>query len=119
MSNVQTGICKNTPIVHTPQTHTQTHTRIRTHKHTRTNIHRHTHRHTHTQTHTHAQCTAYKVARIIIIYFLLGLRLDAQAAMNFLLHCQDIDRSKIILFGQSLGGAVAIDLASNTTCNDK
>ena len=39
--------------------------------------------------------------------------------MNYLLHCQDIDRRKIILFGRSLGGAVAIDLASNSTYHDK
>jgi len=50
---------------------------------------------------------------------ILGLRLDAEAGMNYLLHCQDIDRRKIILFGRSLGGAVAIDLASNSTYHDK
>ena len=54
-----------------------------------------------------------------LLVFLLGLRLDAQAAMEYLLRCQDIDRRKIVLFGRSLGGAVAIDLASNTTYSDK
>ena len=62
----------------------------------------------------HIACT-----HVIHIVVLLGLRLDAQAAMDYLLHCQDIDRRKIILFGRSLGGAVAIDLASNTAYSDK
>lgn len=37
--------------------------------------------------------------------------LDAKAAINFVLHRKDLDPGKIILFGRSLGGAVAIDLA--------
>lgn len=40
-----------------------------------------------------------------------GLCLDAQAALQHLHERPDIDHSKIIVFGRSLGGAVAIDLA--------
>ena len=41
-----------------------------------------------------------------------GLRLDSQAALKFLLQHPDIDGSKIVAYGQSLGGAVAIDLVA-------
>ena len=44
-----------------------------------------------------------------------GLYMDAQAALDFLLTRQDIATDKIVVFGRSLGGAVAIDLA--TRCN--
>jgi pimeloyl-ACP methyl ester carboxylesterase len=40
-----------------------------------------------------------------------GLKLDAQAALRFILKNDKIDASKIFLFGRSLGGAVAVDLA--------
>nr|CAG4643370.1 EOG090X09ZU [Ilyocryptus agilis] len=40
-----------------------------------------------------------------------GLYKDSQAALNYLQGRQEIDQSQIILFGRSLGGAVAIDLA--------
>lgn len=40
-----------------------------------------------------------------------GLYLDAQAAMDFLLHRSDLDHRQIFVFGRSLGGAVAISLA--------
>ena len=42
-----------------------------------------------------------------------GMRLDAKAAMDYLLNREDVDSKKIIVFGRSLGGAVAIDLASD------
>ena len=42
-----------------------------------------------------------------------GLYLDSQAAMDYLIERRDIDSQKIVLFGRSLGGAVAIDLACN------
>jgi len=42
-----------------------------------------------------------------------GLILDAQACLDFLLARQDLNHRKIFVFGQSLGGAVAITLASN------
>lgn len=38
--------------------------------------------------------------------------MDAQAGLQFLLQVPYIDKSKIIVFGRSLGGAVAIDLVS-------
>lgn len=41
-----------------------------------------------------------------------GIKLDAQAALNYLLSLPDIDQDQIVLFGRSLGGAVAADLAS-------
>jgi uncharacterized protein len=37
---------------------------------------------------------------------------DAQAAYDYLLSREDIDKEKIILYGASLGGAAAIDLAT-------
>nr|CAG4651167.1 EOG090X09ZU [Simocephalus serrulatus]SVE94377.1 EOG090X09ZU [Simocephalus serrulatus] len=47
-----------------------------------------------------------------------GLYKDAQAALNYLLNREDIDHRRIIVFGRSLGGAVAIDLAART-CNSE
>ncbi|XP_064488844.1 protein ABHD13-like isoform X2 [Ornithodoros turicata] len=41
-----------------------------------------------------------------------GLYLDAEAGLHYLLQHPGIDHSLIILFGRSLGGAVALDLAS-------
>lgn len=49
----------------------------------------------------------------INIYLFLGLYLDAQAGMKYLLQLPFIDKTKIIVFGRSLGGAVAIDLVSH------
>ena len=43
-----------------------------------------------------------------------GLYLDAQAALDFLHTRSDINAEKIVVFGRSLGGAVAIDLASKS-----
>lgn len=48
-----------------------------------------------------------------------GLYLDAEAGLDFLLMRRDIDRRKIILFGRSLGGAVAIYLAASHPHMDK
>nr|CAG4641881.1 EOG090X09ZU [Eurycercus lamellatus] len=48
-----------------------------------------------------------------------GLYKDAQAALNYLHSRQDIDPRQIIVFGRSLGGAVAIDLANNKANNSK
>ncbi|XP_011299644.1 alpha/beta hydrolase domain-containing protein 13 [Fopius arisanus] len=41
-----------------------------------------------------------------------GLYMDAQAGIDFLTTRNDINTSEIIVFGRSLGGAVAIDLAT-------
>ena len=41
----------------------------------------------------------------------IGFYKDGEAAVNYLLSRTDIDTSKIIVFGQSIGGAVVIDLA--------
>jgi len=39
-----------------------------------------------------------------------GIKLDAQAAWEYLINKSDIDKKKIFIFGRSLGGAVAIYL---------
>jgi hypothetical protein len=41
-----------------------------------------------------------------------GLRIDAQTALDYIIYDSCLGRSPIILYGQSIGGAVAIDLAS-------
>ena len=41
-----------------------------------------------------------------------GIYMDAQAALDFLLTREDLATDKIIVFGRSLGGAVAVDLAT-------
>lgn len=48
-----------------------------------------------------------------------GFELDSQAAFSYLLSRNDIDTNKIVIFGRSLGGAVAIALASNELYLDK
>lgn len=42
----------------------------------------------------------------------VGLQRDADAALAFLRSRSDIDPRQIVVFGRSLGGAVAIDLAA-------
>lgn len=42
-----------------------------------------------------------------------GLYWDVRAGVDHLLSRTDVDREKIVVFGRSLGGAVAIDLASD------
>lgn len=39
-----------------------------------------------------------------------GFYKDAEASINYLLARKDIDTTKLIPFGQSIGGAVVIDL---------
>lgn len=41
-----------------------------------------------------------------------GTYLDAQAAYDYLISRDDVDKEKIVIYGKSLGGAVAIDLAT-------
>lgn len=43
-----------------------------------------------------------------------GIFADARAAIDYLFTRHDLDLNQIVLFGRSLGGAVAIDLAANT-----
>jgi len=45
-----------------------------------------------------------------------GLYQDAQAAYARLLSRDDVDKDRITIFGRSLGGAVAVDLASRVPC---
>ena len=42
-----------------------------------------------------------------------GLELDAEAMMDYLGRRADIDHKKIVFFGRSLGGAVAVRTAVN------
>jgi len=48
-----------------------------------------------------------------------GLYLDAQAALDTVRGRPDVDPSRIVVFGRSLGGAVAIDLCSRAENRDK
>ena len=45
-----------------------------------------------------------------------GIYLDAQAAYDYLTSRKDINKQKIVIFGRSLGGAVAVDLATRREC---
>ena len=45
-----------------------------------------------------------------------GTYLDAEAALEHLSSSSDIDKNSIVIFGRSLGGAVAVDLASRHPC---
>jgi len=45
-----------------------------------------------------------------------GTYRDAQAAMDYLRSRPDVDKDSIVIFGQSLGGAIAVDLASKNSC---
>ena len=44
-----------------------------------------------------------------------GLYIDARAAWDYLVNHREISQDRIIIFGKSLGGAVAIDLATHVT----
>jgi fermentation-respiration switch protein FrsA (DUF1100 family) len=41
-----------------------------------------------------------------------GMKIDSQTALEYLLASDEINKSRIVIFGQSIGGAVAIDLMS-------
>lgn len=41
-----------------------------------------------------------------------GLHLDAEATLDYVMTRSDLDKTKVVLFGRSLGGAVAVRLAS-------
>lgn len=42
-----------------------------------------------------------------------GLKLDAEATLEYALNREDINNNRIFVFGRSLGGAVACELAMN------
>ena len=48
-----------------------------------------------------------------------GLKIDAEDSLKYLLSRSDIDPKKIVVFGRSLGGAVAVHLATNPETADK
>lgn len=41
-----------------------------------------------------------------------GLMIDAQAALDFIRHHKEMKGSKVIVYGQSIGGAVAVQLVA-------
>lgn len=45
-----------------------------------------------------------------------GIYLDAEAAYDYLTSRADVDQDNVVLFGRSLGGAVAVDLATKRPC---
>jgi len=45
-----------------------------------------------------------------------GVYLDAEAAYDFLVRDKGVEPQNIVLFGRSLGGAIAVELASKRTC---
>jgi uncharacterized protein len=45
-----------------------------------------------------------------------GTYRDAQGALDYLRLRPDVDEEKIVVFGQSLGGAIAVDLACRNRC---
>ncbi|CAG9763377.1 unnamed protein product [Ceutorhynchus assimilis] len=48
-----------------------------------------------------------------------GLYLDARASLDYLFSRNDVNHSEIVVFGRSLGGAVAIDLATRDNYANK
>jgi pimeloyl-ACP methyl ester carboxylesterase len=42
-----------------------------------------------------------------------GIRMDAQTALDYIRSHPVLEKTKVVLYGQSIGGAVAVDLASN------
>lgn len=44
-----------------------------------------------------------------------GIKLDAQTALDYILSNPKLEKTKIWLYGQSIGGAVSIFLASQNT----
>ena len=54
----------------------------------------------------------FLLAHNIAMLCVTGLYLDAQAALDYAMTRSDLNQSKLIIFGRSLGGAVAIQLAS-------
>lgn len=50
-----------------------------------------------------------------------GIKLDAQTALDYILSNGELEKTPIFLYGQSIGGAVAIHLASQNAqrvCRD-
>uniref|UniRef100_A0A1B0A886 Protein ABHD13 n=1 Tax=Glossina pallidipes TaxID=7398 RepID=A0A1B0A886_GLOPL len=48
-----------------------------------------------------------------------GLIIDAKAAVDYLYTRHDLDHTQILIFGRSLGGAVAVDVAADTVYGQK
>ena len=41
-----------------------------------------------------------------------GMKIDAQTALDYLVSHPELKKTRVVVYGQSIGGAVAIDLAS-------
>lgn len=48
-----------------------------------------------------------------------GLIIDAKSAIDYLYTRDDLDHARIVIFGRSLGGAVAIELATHPIYSQK
>lgn len=48
----------------------------------------------------------------------VGLKLDAQAALDYVYGHERLKGGKIIVYGQSIGGAVAIDVTSRNQVDE-
>ncbi|XP_063690128.1 protein ABHD13-like [Bolinopsis microptera] len=48
-----------------------------------------------------------------------GMKMDAEGGLEFLLSREDIDRRRIIVYGRSLGGGVAVHLSASKLYQDK
>jgi len=68
---------------------------------------------------TSVRLIALKLKCYVSLSIIVGFELDSEAALSYLLSRTDIDTNKIVIFGRSLGGAVAIALASNELYMDK
>ena len=54
-----------------------------------------------------------------LLMIISGLYRDAAAGVDYLLSRKDIDHNKLVVFGRSLGGAVAIQLAASPLYSNK
>lgn len=48
----------------------------------------------------------------------LGIYSDALAAVKYVKNRVDLDSSKVVIMGRSLGGAIAIETATHPECSD-
>ena len=58
------------------------------------------------------RCACTLASLVSISHGITGLQIDAQTGLDYLMSHPTLKQTKIILYGQSIGGAVAIDLAS-------
>ena len=51
-------------------------------------------------------------------YAVLGLYNDGLSAVRYIRSRKDLDPMKVVVYGRSLGGAIAIQVASQSECSD-